>query len=253
MTMSLGNIAEQHLEDYPRGLGPVPQECEPVKRLFVAIPSYAGHPHHSSSAAIELLQLVLGKIGVELDQILYMAGDPYLDNVRNGLVTSFLESEATDLLFVDDDVAFEPNAVARICKARKPFIACIYPKKMDEETYPVDLMPGPQATDEFGHLEVKMAPTGFLRLNRAVFDVMPHVDYPCNSKTYRGHFWTQITPQGYIGEDVMFCGLWRALGGRIWAIPEVTLYHSGGKTWRGNLHEWLKRTHSPEATALAAE
>lgn len=196
-----------------------------------------------------LLDRICQAIGIEPIQCQIYAGDPYLDNARNALVTEFLESDCTDLLFWDADVGAEPNAFARLVKARRPYIACLYPKKQDLLEFPVDFIdPSNVRGNEEGLVEVKMVPTGFLRLNRAVFDVMPHVDYPCNGKTYKGYFWTQITPTGYIGEDVMFAHMWRRLGGKIFVVPDINMWHTGKKTWHGNMHNWMMATfHRGEA------
>lgn len=216
--------------------------CAPCRKVFVAIPSYGGKPSAETLTSVVMIQIVCRQIGVEVGQVLINSRDPYLDRTRNSLVTAFLDSDCTDLLFIDDDVSFEPNAVARILMANRPFVACVYPKKTEKAEYPCDFLPGTIQTDMDGYIEAAMVPTGFLRLNRAVFSAMPYTEYPLWGTRQKGYFRTFICDKGYIGEDVIFSHQWRALGGHIYIIPNVTLWHTGLRTWEGNLHNHLMQT-----------
>lgn len=222
----------------------VPQTCEPAKNLLIGVPSYTGKP------AMEVLSSVLNSRfkdwpGIHPEFKICMMGvyrDPYIDRVRNSIVTTFLENpDFTDLLFLDDDVGFDPTAIAKIASARKPLVGGCYPKCTDDLTvqFPMDFIQGKEIVAQDGLIEVAMIPTGFMRINRVVFDWMPYVPYECYGKQQKGYFKTQIANNMYLGEDVIFCHMWRALGGKVWVCPDITFTHVKGRNYEGNLHNWL--------------
>lgn len=240
--------------------------CPPAERLLIAIPSYDGRYFDNMVAG---LFAALPNLPCKVT-FRGLSRDPYIDRARNALVTEFLlGTDATDLLFLDADVGQPQEALARIASFERPFVAGAYPKKEAKEGFPVDLLPGLQATDESGLLEVLMAPTGFLRLNRKVFDVLPQ--YPTighNGKLQLGYYWTGFVGQpqiGYkgvdtsklaswIGEDVRMAHLWRSVGGKIFIDPNLDFQHVGQWTWQGNFSDYLRRVcrnPTPEEQEMA--
>jgi len=88
-----------------------------------------------------------------------------------------------------------------------------------------------------GSLGPGFGATGFLRINRAVFEAMaPHVEtYMHNDgePTLKAFFKTEIIDGLYWGEDPNFCRKWRALGGKVHALAEAEFGHVGTFEWRG--------------------
>lgn len=199
------------------------------------MPAYTGQisvqTAHSLDGAIPVL-LAAG-LAVDTD---YLAGCCYLDHTRNVMADRFLKSEATDLLFVDADVGFSPEAALRIVKSDKPVIAGVYPKKSPgEQEWPVALDAPEIWADRSGDIECAMVPTGFMRINRRVFEELAkHVEsYEYIDDTVKAFFKTEITGGLYWGEDTNFCRIWRMLGGKVHAMAEVEFGHVGTKEWRG--------------------
>jgi len=237
--------------------------CEPAKKLQIAIPSYSG------KIAIETIASIMGSADIPCQiEFQSVSRDPYIDRSRNALVTNFLlESDATDLLFLDDDVGFDPQTIRQIVLARRPVVAAVYPVKEFPIKFPIDFLPGPVRSDEEGLIQLAMMPTGLMRLNRTVFDYMPYDVYE-NGKGQRqlGFFrtlrpgpvqvgnWRDAPISGkYIGEDVYFCWEWRERGGQVFVSPNHDLTHTGLYTWEGNLHRWLLETSTrPEDGKLVA-
>lgn len=216
--------------------------CEPARHLFIAVPSYTGLVSSETKTAVETGGWMALRAGITVESHT-LRGDCYIEKARNRLVTEFLESRATDLLFIDDDIGFRGDAILQIALVHRPFVAGVYPQRKtspsDPDTFPVGFLQGEQSTDWEGLLEVEMVPTGFLRLNRAVFTYMPHLLFPNSGKTIKGYFETQLTDGEFVGEDVLFCRRWRALGGRIYCLPDIDFQHVGRYTIEGNLHKWL--------------
>jgi hypothetical protein len=130
----------------------------------------------------------------------------------------------------------------KLVKSTRPMVAAIYPKKTDDEEYPVDFIKGTHTLDNEGLIEAKMVPTGLLRINRRVFrELKPLVpEYAGrNRRSIHAYFRTDIR-KTYYGEDVEFCRRWRELGGKIRVLPDETLSHTGPKAWIGNVGSALR-------------
>ncbi len=219
----------------PKPRGPVLETCPPAQTALICVPAYDGKPN------IELMTSILASQGVSCRFGFYgVSREVYVDRARNALVTDFLNSDSTDLIFWDADVGCDPLALMKLCRAERPFVAGVYPKKgIDHLDFPLDFMPGTVTSDHQGLIEMAMVPTGFLRLHRSVFEAMPYTPYHDMGKDIKGYFKTQIAGGAFIGEDVAFCHVWRAMGGRIWVEPDIDFQHIGWKTWTGNLKKWI--------------
>jgi len=216
-------------------------ECLPARHLYIAVPAYSGEVvadcAHSLCEGVRLLE----SAGIALT-IDFVCGCAYLEHARNILVTRFLRSNATDLLFVDADVGFEPGGILQLAAAKRPFICGIYPKKTADGAvmFPVGFDKDELWADQDGYVEAARVPTGFLRLNRAVFEHMPHSDYHCDDGDFLGYFEAGNRNGVFGSEDWHFSDDWRRLGGKIYIIPNLTFGHSGMKRWTGNWHAWMK-------------
>ena len=212
----------------------------PCKKLVIALPSYAGKPMIGTRRSLDKAVRRAAKDGVELVAVITISGQCYLDVARNLLVRMFRDTAGTDMLFVDDDVAFEEDAIARICAATRPIVAGIYPKKTTPIQWPIDGA-GPVGPD--GLAECEMAPTGFMRINRAVFELMaPECEaFGWEGKTLVAFFQTLIKDGRYWGEDVHFCRTWRQMGGKLHAIADMNFTHTDkeGHDFAGNWATWL--------------
>jgi len=98
--------------------------------------------------------------------------------------------------------------------------------------------------------EVKAGPTGFMMIDRKVFEKMAEA-YPEKKTKNRqmvgqkvevmDEFWytffeTDVHPEnGYLGEDIAFCNLWTKIGGRIFADTKTKLVHYGGHGFTGSV------------------
>lgn len=216
-------------------------DCDPARRLYVAVPAYTGEVVADCAHSLCEAARLFAKAGVEVT-FDFLCGCAYLDHARNMLVTRFLASEATDLLFIDADVGFEPLAALLLASAKKPFIAGIYPKKTSDGgmVFPVQFDTDELWADKDGYVQAAKVPTGFLRLNREVFALMPHEDYWCDDGDVLGYFRDGVRNRVFGSEDWHFCDDWKRLGGMIHIIPELTFGHSGQKRWTGNWGAYMR-------------
>lgn len=218
--------------------------CEAARHVFIGIPCYNGQLKFDTFFAAMSAVVALKAVGIEVS-VKGVEGNCYIDNVRNQLVAHFRTSDATDLLFWDDDVGCLPQTVVKICRSTRPLVCAVYPKKSDDEEWPVDFIKGTHSLDEEGLIEAKMVPTGMLRINRRVFNVMEQElqleQYDTrDAGTVTAFFETDIRNRAYWGEDVEFCRLWREMGGKIRVLPDEDMSHTGMKTWIGKVGNALR-------------
>ncbi len=185
--------------------------------------------------------MALRDAGVHVEEVDILQGCCYLDHSRNVLADRFLRGNATDLIFLDADVGFEGASLLKLCMARQPLVAGIYPKKVEPPEYPVALPDGEIWADDENLVECTMMPTGFMRINRAVFEAL---DVPTYRQTgaagmVGAYFLCKVRDGLYWGEDVEFCRMAREAGFKLHAFADmdfqhVAIYEEGMRVYRGN-------------------
>lgn len=206
---------------------------------------------HSSLVA---LYRVLRDAGIDYDEFI-IENCPYLPAARNTLAAMFLsDPDATDLFFIDSDVAFDAAGAVRILERPESIVAGIYPLKKLLGGFPVKLrLQDGKPLGRDGLIEAELLPTGFMRIKRGVFDLLqksyPDLQYADSVVEVSGydikeafdyfHMGIEEGKQRWRTEDYAFCQRWRDLGGTLWVYPDVNFEHVGSYAYRGNLHEHL--------------
>lgn len=167
-----------------------------------------------------------------------------IDQARSQMATDALAEGFDELIWVDSDVAFEPEAIDRLREHRLPMVCGIYPKK-GVRALSCHLAPNtPQVVFGAGGglLEILYAATGFLLTRREVYETMQRVlALPvCNedfSKPIVPYFLPLIAERNgkpwYLGEDFAFSERARRAGFTVMADTTIRLRHMGryGYTW----------------------
>lgn len=225
-----------------------------MRKVFLAIPCLQKRLCEQTEMAVQLLSMECAGLGYELEQFRWL-GDSIVAHARNVCVARFLKSNATDLFFLDSDVACGPGVFARMLTHRADFVAGIYRTKTEDEKYAVrwTVAPGEKlfADDATGLIPANDVPFGFVRIHREVIEAMVkfyadewfmcHIDrklkcWALFDNTLRNH--------EFEGEDFAFCRRWRDMGGKVWIDPEVPLVHvaNDGTLYHGHLGKFLNKT-----------
>lgn len=189
------------------------------------------------------------RLGVQLDFI--TAEDSYVDRARNTLCQMFLESDCTDLLFIDSDESWDGMGLFRVLMAPFPVVGASYKMKNSWDEWTANLVTenghpkGKTIREGVTLLEAYSIPCGFMRIKKSVLEHIkekhPELKYRNQGKEQWRFFESSSASGEYIGEDVNFCNRWRALGGQVWVDPNVTITHYGMNGWEGNLDKQLRR------------
>jgi hypothetical protein len=222
-----------------------------LPRVMIAVPSYTGQ-----LSTEFVLSLVENLVDLAAAGILWhfhtCTGNCLVHLARNGLAMDFLQSEATHLLFWDDDVGAQPDAARRLLEADRDIVAGCYPAKLPSEavnhrTWQVYLPDG-AAPDAAGLIEADGLQTGFMLIARRVIEGMVeqlperrYYDHQSRQHAY-DLFPTGLNPflphgpngQVWWGEDLAFTALARQCGFRAWLVPDLTFTHTGRYVWRGS-------------------
>lgn len=239
------------------------------KKVFLAVPSHDGKicvPTHLSVFQFLADSMKDGvRIQIEKSPIPYniehrvWAGSSIVTVARNILLSMFLVSDCTDLIWIDSDVDWEPGALERLLKHPVDCVAAAYRTKTDDpEKYPVRWLDRPfHPTDkDTGLLEVECAPLGISRMTRACLEKMTNAypelayledlvpDIKCWAlfdNMFVGRDNPDWRARKYWGEDFVFCNRLRAIGGKVWIDPEIATGHTGAKRFPGHYGDALRR------------
>lgn len=240
------------LMTYSRGL-------DRPRRIFLAVPTYSGQVGAGFLASLFESQPVLHAAGIGVD-LCIEAGNCHVDDARNALVRQFLQTDCSDLVFLDADISWRAEDLLKLVRYDRDVVAGVYPKKQDNEDFPVLTLPGPIQADPASNyelVEVEGAPTGFLRLSRACLETLWG-----KAKTFMGQgaklgdkpyalLFERIIQGGRrMSGDYAFCWKWRQAGGKVWVAPEMHFGHEGQGYWSGRLGDFWRKRAGLESPAL---
>jgi hypothetical protein len=248
------------------GLSPESRRARLAARAVMIATPIARNPAWQYTRSFASTLMTLSECGVRVG-FQFVVGHSNVARARNELVAHFLVSEFTDLLFVDDDMEWAPQAAIDLLSSDKPLIGvagrmrCESPNS-NPAVWCCRWLPDSRdglRQDEMGALEVAGVGAAFLLINRSVFTAMiaahPEwkrsgaADWPAEIRAHYHEFFRfdHADENREVGEDYVFCDRWRALGGQVFVRPDIALGHVGAFTYRGAVEEILEA--APEAAA----
>lgn len=210
----------------------------PDIRLVVGLPVYGGYHPHFVPGLLDLVRRPPCHL-----QIAPLVGDSLVARARNRIAAKFLATEgATHLLFLDTDLIFSAEHIARLLTHDKPFLIGLYPKKQESLSWVCNTLKeyGPRDPDT-GLQRILYGGTGCMLIAREVFesliekhpdlrydpddgeDEMPLYDFfRCGV-----HESKETGRRRYLSEDWFFCQLAAEAGYELYADTHVVLKHCG--------------------------
>lgn len=242
------------------------------KKLMIATPCYAGQCQAAYARSMIMLTNMCKDHGVAL-KISFLSNESLIPRGRNRLVSQFLETDCTHLMFIDSDLQFEAVDVLHLlhlCDGDKKVIGGSYSKKAINWKRVIDAVKkgktdpdllaaaaadacfnfAPSSIDpakpqlNLGEpIEVLDLPTGFMMVHRSVFEAMiekyPETRYTDDiepgRKTMHALFDCCIRNQRYLSEDYAFVRRWQDMGNKVFLCPWVATYHFGTHAFRLDL------------------
>ena len=93
------------------------------KKIFVASPMYGGMCHGMYTKSTADLATIATQYGMDV-RFFYLFNESLITRARNYLVDEFLRSPYTHLMFIDSDIAFNPNDVLTLAALDKDICWC---------------------------------------------------------------------------------------------------------------------------------
>jgi len=230
-------------------------------RVYIATPCYDMMRVETTVSLIDTFS-ALGRSGIECK--FKSVKTSLVTHGRNLLTCGFLDSGFDYMLFVDADVEFQPEAVARMLVPKKDIICTPYRVKEEKVKYAVKFKDSNDIRIEpFDLVEIDEGPAGLMMIKRVVFerlmDKHPELkinfDEPTRKKMnkeigamedaidrYMYNFWDttfRLDTGEWKGEDLSFCALAREAGFKIYANLDSGTTHHGSWGFKGKFGDSL--------------
>jgi len=186
--------------------------------------------------------------GVEIE-LHVEPGSSLIQFARNRLAQDFLNDKSyTHILWIDSDIAFQPDAVMQLLDHGVDVCGGSYPVKQIPVWFPSVSLDGEDRTKLH---RAEVLPTGFLLVSRKAMEAVAatvgtYIHHHNNQEKPTKHiFELELVGDGdvkqLLGEDVVFGHRLRAIGFDLWLDPGLTFLHWGPFTWRGCLREMVEQ------------
>lgn len=214
--------------------------------IYLGIPMYGG-AHGLTVSCLLASQKHLLSQGHEVVTDI-VTGGSILPKVRNGIVKRFIDSNADVLLFIDSDMAWEPETIGKLINAPFDVSVANYRKRSNEVTWlaqPIYEDGQPLGTFHNGDvwLQTHRAGTGMMAIKRwtiaNMIESLPGLVYADNGQT-PCLFDFELLNGEYHGEDYTFCRRLESIGGQIFMLTDAYVGHVGNTVYGGNYHEHLQ-------------
>jgi len=230
-------------------------------RVYIATPCYDSMRVETTVSLIDTFS-ALGRSGIECK--FKSVKTSLVTHGRNLLTCGFLDSGFDYMLFVDADVEFQPEAVARMLVPKKDIICTPYRVKEEKVKYAVKFKDSNDIRIEpFDLVEIDEGPAGLMMIKRVVFerlmdkrpDLKINFDVATRTKMnkeigamedaidrYMYNFWDTtfgLDTGEWKGEDLSFCALARGAGFKIYANLDSGTTHHGSYGWKGKFGDSL--------------
>jgi len=235
--------------------------AEKKPRVYIATPCYDSMRVETTVSLIDTFS-ALGRSGIECK--FKSVKTSLVTHGRNLLTCGFLDSGFDYMLFVDADVEFQPEAVARMLVPKKDIICTPYRVKEENVKYAVKFKdPDFIKIEPFDLVEIEEGPAGLMMIHRKVYerlmDKHPELkinfDEPTRKKMnkeigamedaiarYMYNFWDttfRLNTGEWKGEDLSFCNRATDAGFKIYANLDSWTTHHGSWGWEGRFGDFL--------------
>lgn len=236
--------------------------------LVIGTPMYGGMCTSEYTQSLLNLTDSVNKSGNQITCI-FLGNESLIQRGRNTITHHFLKSDASHLLFIDADIKFRTEDVARMIAANKELIIGPVPLKgIDWDQVRLASLSGKQnlyahtGVFNINHLsehtmvsedepfEIKHGGGAFMMIRRDTFEkLIPHTPYYVNSgvtipkedKVY-DFFRVEINSENHLlSEDYFFCESYRKIGGKVWCAPWVKTVHQGSFMFSGQYSETFRK------------
>jgi SAM-dependent methyltransferase len=220
------------------------------RKVMLGLPTYDFKISAKLAISLASFCVQAQQHGVDI-QICNISGCSVVSRVRNLIASDFLQSDCTDLMFIDSDINFDAEDIFRLMAwnidPKKGIVAGIPVARKKGKVYISTLDTDDNEhifMDKMGLVRAKRVATAFMMIRRDVFtqlkDAHPEWVYHDEKKVgdeMIAFFDFALKDGNYIGEDFLFCDRARELGFEVWIDPTIKLGHMGVEEFAGSFGE----------------
>lgn len=216
------------------------------RSIFIALPAYDFKVSLKLAVSLARFTQQAQQHGIDI-QIGSVCGCSVVSRARNILAQDMLDSDCTDLIFIDSDINFEADDIFRLMAwtsdPKKGIVAGVPRTRSTTKTYIATLdhdEDGQLTMNSMGLVRAKRVATAFMMVRRDVFETLDaaHPEWRYfddrSDRTLPCLFDFMQTEEGYIGEDYLFCDRAREVGFEVWVDPTIKLGHMGVQEYDGD-------------------
>ncbi len=203
-----------------------------MARIFVGMPVIGGYYPQMVSSLLRLMQENPGN-----HQFVFKTyfNESMISRARSKLATEFLASDCDYLLFIDADLEFPADAVDRLIRHDRDFVAAPYSIKNLPARWAL-AFGDEQPTYVEGLLKVRTVPAGFTLVKRGVFEALVSPELTFQEEGDDTSYYAFYLPflhesengrRVFLSEDFAFCQRVRDKGFEIYCDFDVRLSHWG--------------------------
>jgi hypothetical protein len=224
------------------------------RKIMIGLPAYDFKLSAKLAIALANFCVEAPKHGIAI-QICNISGCSVVSRVRNLIAKDFLASDCTDLMFIDSDINFNAEDIFRLMAwnidPKKGIVGGVPVARKKGSVYISSLDQGDDGEiymNAYGLVKAKRLATAFMLIRRDVFETLrdnhPEWQYH-DDRVMNGHedkicysfFDFKSTPEGYVGEDYLFCDRAAEHGFEVWIDPTIKLGHMGVTEFEGSFGE----------------
>lgn len=195
-------------------------------------PCYVGNVQPAYLRSCITLTSVLVAEKIDHDWLISW-NESLINRARNEMTASFLNTDYSHQFWIDSDIEFTPDDVAKVWNMDADIGVGVYAMKKPDKQYFAAWKDGALVhnLDQYGDdpIEVDLAGTGFMCIKREVIETLAknveHYEGP--NGMVPGLYMTPIHNGGLESEDYHFCRIAREAGFKVMMHPRVRLKHWG--------------------------
>ncbi len=220
------------------------------KRILIATPAYDGKVGLAYMNSLFKSLNAARAAGADIAYAVY-ANSGSVPRTRNQAVAAMMGEGFTDLVFIDADMGWDAEDFLKLCAPTGVgILAATYPARSENNPRWIVVWPDEiKQHPETGYLTAARAGTGFMRIERKVFEKLeelhpelhfeaPHTQDPKQKPHLHAFFKYELKEgkdgkRGHLSEDYFFCDLASDAGFLIWIDPSLRMEHHGFKVFEG--------------------
>lgn len=211
-----------------------------MKNILIATPSYDGKL--DVWYVNSLLQTLQNSKEKEIKfSPVFMSYDALVQRSRNDLLALAKHNNFEGILWIDSDMAWEPEWAFELIQSGKDIIGLPCIRKSLNEQYNVKCDPKNLIKDEDGLIKVEAVGTGFLYMSKKAIDHLwdQSEPYMQGDKEHRWVFEVGVQDKEVIGEDTVMCFKAKDLG--VYINPAHTCSHVGVLKYDGDFDGFIEK------------